>query len=246
MNQLHIGDIGYGLWIGNIHSIIELLKRPLYEEWTIISIIDSKLLLSYCQTCINQIQKSIVENNETTSTTTSKQHCNIVKHIKWQLKDEPSSNILSPILISILRAIDESILQDNRNNTNNYNDDERLITTTTVSITKPPTNLNANDTIDVVNDISITTPIIKNCLIHCVKGQSRSVTVCAAWLLSRKKFHTMKNALDHIRSCRPSIQPNIGFISYLHAIEQCNGNINDAIDRIHYKKKYNKINTKNK
>ncbi len=70
------------------------------------------------------------------------------------------------------------------------------------------------------------------CLIHCAKGSSRSVSVCAAWLLYSQKFSTLEAALMRIRRVRPNANPNLGFLASLRALEQCEGNVTKARDRM--------------
>ena len=76
-------------------------------------------------------------------------------------------------------------------------------------------------------------------LVHCAQGKSRSAAVCAAWLISRLGLN-LREALDQIRSSRKQIQPNLGFVAGLRAIEQSNGNIHQAILRMNHRKKQGK------
>jgi protein-tyrosine phosphatase len=71
----------------------------------------------------------------------------------------------------------------------------------------------------------------KACLVHCAKGVSRSVSVCAAWYISRKSS-TLSEALDMIRKSRPEAMPNIGFLAALRALEQSQGDVDKAMDRM--------------
>jgi predicted protein tyrosine phosphatase len=71
-----------------------------------------------------------------------------------------------------------------------------------------------------------------SCLVHCAKGISRSVAVCAAWMLARHKCVTVEEALQTIRRVRPEAHPNLGFLACLRALEQCHGNITKARERI--------------
>ena len=72
----------------------------------------------------------------------------------------------------------------------------------------------------------------KACLVHCAFGISRSVAVCAAWLLSRRRCSTLADALECIRRVRPEAMPNMGFLAGLRALEQTDGNVQAAIERM--------------
>lgn len=73
------------------------------------------------------------------------------------------------------------------------------------------------------------------CLVHCAFGISRSASLVAAWLLSRRKVHTLEEAMEILRSVRPKVSPNMGFVAMLRAIEQCDGNVMAAIERMKMK-----------
>jgi protein-tyrosine phosphatase len=75
----------------------------------------------------------------------------------------------------------------------------------------------------------------KACLVHCAQGISRSAAVCAAWLLSRKKL-SLQEALAAIRKARPEIRPNLGFLASLRALEQCDGDVEKAMQRMRERK----------
>ena len=70
------------------------------------------------------------------------------------------------------------------------------------------------------------------CLIHCAKGVSRSVAVCAAWMLVKRKCTTVEQAVQTIRQVRPEANPNLGFLACLRALEQCCGDIPNARKRL--------------
>lgn len=71
-----------------------------------------------------------------------------------------------------------------------------------------------------------------DCLIHCAKGCSRSVSVCAAWLLHSRRYTSLQAALERIRRVRPNCNPNLGFVASLRALEQCNGDVSRARERL--------------
>jgi protein-tyrosine phosphatase len=60
------------------------------------------------------------------------------------------------------------------------------------------------------------------CLVHCAKGESRSVSVLVAYLLSRHShaFGTFDDALRQIRNVRPQARPNSGFEAELRRMER--------------------------
>jgi len=55
-------------------------------------------------------------------------------------------------------------------------------------------------------------------LIHCFAGKSRATTITCAYLM-RKQGLTLREALLHVRACRPIAFPNIGFLVQLKAYE---------------------------
>ncbi|KAJ4464627.1 protein-tyrosine phosphatase-like protein [Lentinula edodes] len=57
-------------------------------------------------------------------------------------------------------------------------------------------------------------------LVHCVMGVSRSATVLSAYLMQSRKLNPSQ-ALELIRTCRPCVQPNYGFLKQLDAFGQC-------------------------
>uniref|UniRef100_A0A7S2EFX3 Uncharacterized protein n=2 Tax=Ditylum brightwellii TaxID=49249 RepID=A0A7S2EFX3_9STRA len=71
----------------------------------------------------------------------------------------------------------------------------------------------------------------KYCLIHCAKGESRSVAVAAAWLMLRRGL-TLQDALAKVKRARPNANPNLGFVAALHAIEASNNDIDQAAKRL--------------
>jgi len=55
-------------------------------------------------------------------------------------------------------------------------------------------------------------------LVHCVAGQSRSPAVVIAHLMRQEKW-SLDHALDYVRSRRPLVCPNIGFLDQLRSFE---------------------------
>ena len=56
-------------------------------------------------------------------------------------------------------------------------------------------------------------------LVHCKAGVSRSASIVAAYLM-RHKSMTLDKALEHLRSCRPIVSPNKGFLTQLRNWEK--------------------------
>lgn len=65
-------------------------------------------------------------------------------------------------------------------------------------------------------------------LVHCASGVSRSVAVCAAYLMIEQKY-TFKDALNLIQSHRMLANPNLGFKKQLGLLETTKGDIQEAI-----------------
>jgi len=55
-------------------------------------------------------------------------------------------------------------------------------------------------------------------LIHCFAGKSRASTITCAYLM-RKRNMPLKDALLHLKACRPVAFPNLGFLVQLKAYE---------------------------
>lgn len=64
-------------------------------------------------------------------------------------------------------------------------------------------------------------------LVHCASGISRSVTICAAFLMTQYGMG-IEVALDSIASVRTHANPNLGFRRQLQLLEKCKGDIVDA------------------
>lgn len=65
-------------------------------------------------------------------------------------------------------------------------------------------------------------------LVHCASGVSRSVAVCAAYLMIEQKY-TFKDALNLIQSHRMLANPNLGFKKQLGLLETSKCDIEEAI-----------------
>ena len=53
-----------------------------------------------------------------------------------------------------------------------------------------------------------------NVLVHCIAGVSRSSTVCLYYLMRRWRW-TLEESLKQLRSVRPCVRPNDGFLKGL-------------------------------
>ncbi|KAK7363709.1 hypothetical protein VNO77_05861 [Canavalia gladiata] len=58
-----------------------------------------------------------------------------------------------------------------------------------------------------------------NVLVHCFAGRSRSVTIIVAYLMKTRGM-SFSEALQHVRSKRPTAYPNPGFIQQLEDFEK--------------------------
>jgi protein-tyrosine phosphatase len=89
-----------------------------------------------------------------------------------------------------------------------------------------------NATADTVKNVSSSKSSSRACLVHCAFGISRSAAVCAAWLLSSRRCLTLPDALACVRNARPDASPNMGFLAGLRALEQSQGDVKLAIERM--------------
>jgi protein-tyrosine phosphatase len=58
----------------------------------------------------------------------------------------------------------------------------------------------------------------KNVIVHCAAGMSRSASLVIAYLMIENNWH-YEEAYNHVKRKRPIIDPNIGFVKQLKAIE---------------------------
>ncbi|KAL7470226.1 hypothetical protein ACHAXS_010466 [Conticribra weissflogii] len=74
----------------------------------------------------------------------------------------------------------------------------------------------------VQRDIAKTLKSKRICLIHCAKGQSRSVSLVIAYLLTKfpARFKTFTGSLAHVKSVRTGAMPNAGFALVLRLLEK--------------------------
>lgn len=68
-------------------------------------------------------------------------------------------------------------------------------------------------------------------LVHCAMGVSRSVTLCAIWIMIRQRL-SLQDTMEMIRLVRPEAMPNMGFIASLRALEASDFDIQKARKRL--------------
>lgn len=68
-------------------------------------------------------------------------------------------------------------------------------------------------------------------LVHCAMGVSRSVTLCAAWIMTRQR-RSLQDTMEIIRKARPEALPNMGFIAALRALESSDFDVQRACQRL--------------
>eukprot|EP00550_Attheya_septentrionalis_P010308 CAMPEP_0198289184 /NCGR_PEP_ID=MMETSP1449-20131203/7470_1 /TAXON_ID=420275 /ORGANISM="Attheya septentrionalis, Strain CCMP2084" /LENGTH=296 /DNA_ID=CAMNT_0043987481 /DNA_START=50 /DNA_END=940 /DNA_ORIENTATION=+ len=69
-----------------------------------------------------------------------------------------------------------------------------------------------------------------NVLVHCASGVSRSVAICAGFLMTRYEEMDPRRALDSISSVRKCANPNLGFRRQLQMLYNCKNDIGAAQD----------------
>ena len=67
----------------------------------------------------------------------------------------------------------------------------------------------------------------ENVLVHCAMGVSRSVTLCATWIMTRQR-KSLQDTMEVIRLVRPEAMPNMGFIASLRALEASDFDISNV------------------
>ncbi len=66
-------------------------------------------------------------------------------------------------------------------------------------------------------------------LVHCASGISRSASAIITWLMDPRRGLTLNDALAAIRTNRPAIHPNIGFMMQMQILEKHGGNLTNAV-----------------
>jgi hypothetical protein len=137
--------------------------------------------------------------------------------VKWDLQDKAGADFLSKRLVEVLEEIDEAMLRNSPQDSNDSKQQQDDGSSSSSSC----------------------------CLIHCAFGISRSAAIVAAWLISRRKCTTVSDALAAVRQVRSGASPNLGFVAALRAIEQCDGDVGAAMQRMKQKvPSYDKQNDK--
>jgi protein-tyrosine phosphatase len=218
-----MGEFYPRLWVGNLKSVGYLSQLAANDNtnaattpltttpiWTVISILESDILFQWArQRCA--VDTSIIH-----------------RHVEWKLADSSTAEFLSPKLNSILLEIDAALngttVADLCEEKNRFHSSERD--------GENDCRKCSLDETTVASDLHASLPSQGHCLVHCAQGCSRSVAVCAAWLLTRRKATTVDKALTILRAVRPTAHPNLGFVAGLRALEQCHGDLNAAIERM--------------
>jgi len=227
-NRSLIGEIIPGLWIGGIFALNEIAKIAAgatssstdprsRQKWTIVSLLSPHSRL-------NKVVEEQLEFLRQPRGEEGRQQqlggvVHIVKHAYWELDDKPHADLISPRLEEILQIIDEALASGPASDT-----------------ARPDNNDDGKG----------------NCLVHCAFGVSRSVAACAAYLMSRPSALrrngrngdesngvgslTLQQALDTIRRCR-DVNPNLGFLAGLRALEQCGGDVERARQRLRFRER---------
>lgn len=187
ISKKSLAQILPGFWIGRMAALRAIFdmqfsqESEIDEEWTVITVMSSKML--------DVVGNTLEEEQRKFGRTL------VVRHEKWDLADKCQADFLSKRLAEILQIISNSI--DNPTPSPSLGGRERPR---------------------------------RNCLVHCARGVSRSAAVCAAWLIS-KQGYSLSESLDLIRSAR-DVNPNMGFLAGLRAVEQCNGDVRLAQERL--------------
>ena len=219
-----LAEVLPGLWIGSLAGLRQLVKScsldipaigdgrekamppsspPSSLNWAVITILDSEKLIGLTNLLLGQCPRFQNPDLKCGNVTTGSQRSKVVKHEVWRLEDHPKADFMSEKLTRILGMIDNAL------------------PSSTVMGTPYIQRQQVND-----NEENS-----KACFVHCAQGISRSAAVCAAWYMSRRKS-SLQEAMAAIWLVRPQAQPNLGFLAGLRALQQCDGNINDAIIRL--------------
>jgi predicted protein tyrosine phosphatase len=236
-NSNVMGEVQSGLFLGSLNALHELHKvskapgRPACVHWTIISILDSEILIECMQASLQQIIQSskhqgaapFSQISEPTSTSV-----NIHRHYLWRLSDRIGSSLFHPARVTVATSQSSHDICNN-----NYQDANQEIMSYRLNDEDKRSETPLEDVLTLISDSQACPTSAHYCLVHCAQGISRSTAVCCAWLIaqSTSSNYRTRDCLDRIRRVRPSVQPNLSFLADLRTLEQCRGNVNMARQR---------------
>jgi len=96
--------------------------------------------------------------------------------------------------------------------------DSALCESTAISTGEPV--LPSDSTSDIKDTVTTVNSDHQGCvLVHCMAGISRSSTIVIAYLIVRRGW-SFEKAYEHVRTARPTIRPNDGFMQQLKELKQ--------------------------
>jgi len=168
-------------------------------DWTIISLLNPRMMFDRESNQIHKVvDRQLARLKKKRDDTGG---ARVVKHVTWGLEDDMSSDFLCDRLEQVLAVMEDAIEQRNDDGGGSSSDGDG----------ENPKNR----------------PPSSSVLVHCEYGKSRSVALCAAYLISRRKY-TLRRAMDAIHMNRPTANPNVGFLASLRALENCRGDVKAA------------------
>ncbi|KAL7574561.1 hypothetical protein ACA910_015911 [Epithemia clementina (nom. ined.)] len=230
VNRSIMGEIQPGFWVGGLGALKEIPKFYLHrhnndEPKNQTSSSSSQehddnhqhrngTVLQPSWTIISLVQSpKLVYFTQTAVAELRQSHGLEVEHVLWEMADKANEPFLCERLIQVLNAMDEGMERRRikPDNANGYQHDSREENSSCRQRQRQHHH---------------------HVLVHCAFGISRSVSVCAAWLLSRPQPPlTLNAALAQIRAVRPDAMPNMGFLANLRSIEQAKGDITQVIEQ---------------
>jgi predicted protein tyrosine phosphatase len=235
MNPQLMGQVCPGLWVGELTSIQEIRQQPeptsswnsllpatttnTTTQWTVISLLKSEKLTHFVHATLDAIQNEAAQESDDVK----RQHQHH-RHQQHQ-NDDDFASISSSHRVVIQRHVEWEIADQSES--------DFLSPRLQEILTIMEDALGENNNNDQIQETSTSPPSLYSCcLVHCALGISRSVALCAAYLLWKRHVDTLQAALTQIRAVRPQAAPNLGFIACLRALEQCHGNVALARQRM--------------